>query len=224
MTVKEKSASIVLTGSFNPAIFQPAWISEYGLLADEEMDGFYNEQTVKKIPEFGIEIGTGQPFQVNNDQAVAVFKSFSLQVLRDRFAANISTNESVAIKFVRKVFSILSETPIKACGMNFNAHVQCKSNYSKIINELFDQKSRFIKIFGHNVGMGVKLRTHFEDTILTITIERSVKFEDALYIDTNFHRQIEGGAKKLNTLDLTAAFESSKDHFMNNLVKDLSNI
>lgn len=47
MTIKETSKNIIVVGSFNPAIFQPAWIAQNSLLPEEEMDGFYNEQVVK---------------------------------------------------------------------------------------------------------------------------------------------------------------------------------
>jgi hypothetical protein len=145
MKAKNIDRAIVIVGSFNPAIFQPMWISQYSLLPDEEMDGFYNEdvteQSIEGRPGLKIKIGTGQPFQVNNDQALLVFKSFTLQVDHNRLSAVITTEENLAIRFIKKIFKILDQTPISAYGINFKAHLNFVEEYNSIIDKLFEQKN-----------------------------------------------------------------------------------
>jgi len=224
MIDSEKGSSIVLLGSFNPAIFQPAWIAQNSLLPEEEMDGFYNEQIIKKFPEYGFEIGTGQPFQVNNDQAVAVFRSFGLQVVRDRFITTVTTDHHATIRFIRKVFKILAETPIKAYGINFQTHLNFTNSYNEIINNLFDRKKQFIDTFKEEMTLGFSVKSKFNDFILTTTIEQSTSIKDGLFIGANFHCEIDGGARKFNEIDLKSQYSETEKYFSNSLINNLGTL
>jgi len=224
MAIKEISKSIVVVGSFNPAIFQPAWIAQNSLLPEEEMDGFYNEQIVKKIPEFGLEIGTGQPFQVNNDQAVAIFKSFSLQVVRNRFSTTITSDDNTTIKFIRKVFKMLPETPIHSYGINFNVHIEFVEDYNEIIDNLFDRKPLFLDSFGNDVELGFTMKSKFKGSILKTSIERSVKSENGIYLASNFHHDTPGGVKEFNSVDLRSQYLESEQYLLHSLINGLGQL
>ncbi|BBO83477.1 hypothetical protein DSCO28_40430 [Desulfosarcina ovata subsp. sediminis] len=225
MAITETKKTIVVLGSFNPAIFQPAWIEHNSLLPEEEMNGFYNEKIVKKIPELGLEIGTGQQFQVNNDQAVATFKSFSLQVNRERFIAIITSDSNLTIKFIRKIFRMLAETPVTAIGFNFHTSIAYEENYNTLIDSLFDKKAPLLRTFGEDIELGFSVKSNFNGSIVTTKVNRFVKKDtDEVYIHSNFHRDLPGGVTHLNDLDLKTSYDNSEDYFLNSLIKGLGKI
>jgi hypothetical protein len=113
VTVLVDRMSIVLLGSFNPAIFQPAWFARHGILREAEADE--------------------APVQVVHRQ-LADFKTswLQVQVTSDRFAA-LSLNggyESPLMDFVLATFTLLEHTPLTQLGMNREVQVQFDSTDS----------------------------------------------------------------------------------------------
>ena len=100
-----EGASIVMIGSFNPAIFQPQWLGAQQLIRAEEADN--------------AKITTIQP-------QVADFSTewFQLQVLQQRFMM-ITTDPrqyGPLRDLVMGMFAILAHTPVSRLGINRHFH------------------------------------------------------------------------------------------------------
>lgn len=102
--------NIVLVGSFNPQIFQPAWFAAENLIRKEEGEAAKIELVHAEFVSFTLDW-------------------LQLQVTRDRFIAS-TTKEShhEALRdFVMGTFRLLSHTPIKQMGLNLDLHFLMKS-------------------------------------------------------------------------------------------------
>lgn len=99
----ERNYSIVLVGSFNPAILNPDWLAAHGLIRPEEASGDGVEVTI-----------------VSAD--VAVFRAvwLRLQATRDKIIFSTSDEEhrESLRELVEGVFRLLEYTPIKLMGLN----------------------------------------------------------------------------------------------------------
>lgn len=98
-----EQASIVLLGSFNPAIFQPSWLAQKELVAASEAEAAKIQLVSPQLTDF--QIG-----------------SLQLQVLPDRFfAGSTEPQDHVRLRdLVEGIFLILAETPLSRMGINFN--------------------------------------------------------------------------------------------------------
>lgn len=102
---------IVLLGSFNPAIFQPAWFAAHDLLRAEE------------VQNANIQI-------VHQDVVVFRTEAVVLEVLRERFAvtsAETAPTPAIVRDLAVGAFSLLEHTPVHAVGINFFAHYPIKT-------------------------------------------------------------------------------------------------
>lgn len=97
--------SIVLVGNFNPDIFHPAWFASEGLVRRSEA-----EQAEVSL--------------VHPDFSQVKFDGFFLRITRDRF--QLSTEQRPYYPVIRDLalgtFRILEHTPVKAVGINSDAH------------------------------------------------------------------------------------------------------
>src|SRR5437867_2223499 len=100
-----EGVSIVLLGSFNPAIFQPAWFAAQKLIPEKEAVDVEMELVHNEVSAFSV-------------------GWLNLQVLRDRFTASAVQPPSFDVlrDFVLGTFSILRHTPITMVGLNFERH------------------------------------------------------------------------------------------------------
>lgn len=96
-----QTAAIVLLGSFNPRIFQPAWLAQHALIRNEEA-----------------ERATGVVF--SEDIAVFTCDWLSIHVTKDRFTAATENAEHVNTlrDLVLGTFSLLEHTPFNKMGLN----------------------------------------------------------------------------------------------------------
>jgi hypothetical protein len=103
-----ETASIVLLGSFNPTIFQPAWFARHDLIVSDE----------EKVPK-GIKLNICHP-------EVTDFASddFSLQVIQQRLVFQaLNASFFAALKDLAiGTFRILKHTPIVKMGLNYECH------------------------------------------------------------------------------------------------------
>jgi hypothetical protein len=100
-----EAAYIVMLGSFNPAIFQPSWLSSQGLIRNEEAES-------AKIT------------VIQAEAAAFSTEWFQLQVLPNRFQLVTSDPRqySPLRDLASAVFALLPHTPVKALGLNRNFH------------------------------------------------------------------------------------------------------
>jgi hypothetical protein len=104
---KMQGISIVLIGSFNPQIFQPAWFGSQKLLKEKEAE------------ESRIAIIHPEIVEFSSDW-------FKLQVTQERFSASTLQEPYYEIlrDLVLSTFRILKHTPIKMMGLNTESHYQ----------------------------------------------------------------------------------------------------
>ncbi len=109
-TLEIDSASIIILGSFNPAIFHPAWFKANGLIKPQEVESAKLEVTHPFVSIFSVEW-------------------FRLQAEPERFA--VQTNDEVHFELISDLvigtFSLLEHTPVKAMGMNRMMHFKMDS-------------------------------------------------------------------------------------------------
>lgn len=120
--IKLESASIVLRGSFNPAIFQPRWFIRQDMLSEEAAEAADIQVVSPQVTAFAV---NDIDIQVTHDRFVAATGDASLyEVMRD---------------LVVGAFTLLKHTPLTMMGLNTTAHLQCTSK------ERWDQ-------FGHTIA------------------------------------------------------------------------
>lgn len=183
---------IVLLGSFNPAIFQPEWFLKHSIVPEEEIEGLTAERNIKEIPEIGLKLEYGQSFFVTNDQSFINFKTFTMKTLRDKLEIISKDKNSYTLisNFLRKLFRILEETPLKAYGINFNEHYRFDENYDQTFNRFFSKNENLNSFFGQKLTCGFSLKTEQANSTLTFTMRPSERLKDGVYFKANFHYDI----------------------------------
>ena len=111
--IGRQGASVVLLGSFNPAIFQPMWFSTEELLPKSEAEG----ADIKFVHPGATAFESGP---------------FGLKALVDRFEVETSQpqHHSALRDLVVGTFSLLRHTPISAVGMNRHLHFPKDAGFS----------------------------------------------------------------------------------------------
>lgn len=104
-SLDSKSASIVLVGSFNPAIFHPEWLLRHELISEDDWKGKKED----------IEI-------IHPEIAKFALEWLYFDVVRNKLI--VRTNDSSKYLALRdlmvSVLKILEHTPIDFLGMNFD--------------------------------------------------------------------------------------------------------
>ena len=100
-----EEASIVLVGSFNPAIFHPEWLLRNGLISDDDM----KEQNVEIV---------------HKDLTRFSLAWLAIQIQHDKFVARTNDpSQFIPLKdLMASIFDILEHTPISQLGMNYLAN------------------------------------------------------------------------------------------------------
>lgn len=220
MTEKESEQKIsigrcifVATGSFNPAIMQPLWIERHKILPEAETAGLYAAPIRKEIPELKAVIEYGQNFIVSPQQTILLFRSFFLKVEREKFEIWCESRENfpLLISFIKKIFKVLPETPVKSYGINFDEHIKSNLTIADISEKFFHKSDNIEKLFGKEYTCGHKIFAKMGDAELRFGLEPSKVLEDGIYVRLNFHYENE-------TLDKEVAFmvENLDGNFKNN--------
>jgi len=108
-----EDVSLVLVGSFNPAIFQPAWFAGEKLIQQEEADRAEIQIVSPEVSVFSI-------------------GWLQMEVTLDRFAARTSQIQNLEPlrDLVRGTFRLLCHTPVKQMGINRQAQFRSPSEES----------------------------------------------------------------------------------------------
>src|SRR3712207_6425899 len=105
--------SVVLVGSFNPRIFQPAWLASNGLVRQAEADAAK------------VEI-------IHPEVSAVRYDGFRLQVTGDQYS--ITTQDERYTETSRdltaSIFQLLHHTPVHQMGINVELHFRMKSEDS----------------------------------------------------------------------------------------------
>jgi len=206
---------IVLLGSFNPAIFQPEWFLKHSIIPEEEIEGLTAEPNIKEIPGTDLKLEYGQFFFVTNDRADINFKTFIMRTLRNKLEI-ISKDKSsfnLISNFLRKLFKILEETPLKAYGINFNEHYKFNENYDQTFNRFFSKNENLQSFLGQELACGFTLKTKQANSILTFTMQPSDKLEGGTYLKANFHYDISDSGVAVLVNDCKNNFQLATEFF-----------
>jgi hypothetical protein len=175
-------ASVVLTGSFNPAIFQPQWFVRQNLLPAEEGEKAEIKVITPQVTEFQTE-------------------RFIIQVTMDRFAAvsKPDANPAPLRDLVAGTFFTLEHTPLKALGLNRDMHFAMPSEEEwNQVGDRLVPKDVWTGILRGRVGMRSLLiqaevpgfaDTKQEETRLSVKIEPSQRVKFGVFFQVNEHFQ-----------------------------------
>jgi hypothetical protein len=173
LTFDAAGSAIVLVGSFNPAIFQPAWFAKLGLLSEE---------TTKKAE---VKIITPQVCHFETDE-------FVLQVVDQRFLvqSKMSADPAPLSDLVSGTFFILEHTPVTAMGLNRQMHVDLQSEEAwHRFGDRLVPKDGWKSVLDGRPGMvGVAVQSPMKDfpnALFTMRIEPSQRLKHGAYFDTN---------------------------------------
>ncbi len=164
--------SIVMLGSFNPAIFQPHWLGAHHLIRPEEAENAKIRVIQAEVADFSTDW-------------------FKLQVLQNRFqlVSEDPRQYGPLRDLSAGIFAILSHTPIKALGMNRSFHFSMPSveTWHQIGHQLAPKEHwneimetpglRSMLIQGHRKQPGHGL--------LHIKVEPSTQVKPGLFVEVN---------------------------------------
>jgi len=179
----------VAVGSFNPAILHPEWLSRHKILPEEEIAGLFAEPLKKEIPELDAVIEFGQNFVVSSAQTSLHLKSFILNVTREKFEIHCEKRDRfpLMIDSIKKIFLLLSETPIKAYGLNFDEHIKFDKNLHEITESFFTETINIKRVFGNDYLTGHKIISKVDNATFTFNFEPSPVMDDGVFLKFNFH-------------------------------------
>jgi hypothetical protein len=174
--VLEDLASIVLVGSFNPAIFQPAWLAAKGLIRESEASGAAIEVIHPEISQFRADW-------------------LHLSVATDKFVASTRdpAHRAPLRDLVVGIFDLLDQTPTSRMGLNRSMQVDVEDDEKwHALGHLIAPKEPWAGILvkpGTRTllmeaarGDGLPGKTFFR-------VEPSQRFPHAVFVDVNseFH-------------------------------------
>lgn len=190
-----ESASIVLIGSFNPAILHPEWLAHQSLIRPEEA-----EQAEVEV--------------VSRQLTVIRLSWFELQVLEERFSATATdpAHFQTLQECVLGIFSLLEFTPISAMGLNRQMHFRMRrpENWTSLENTLAPKKPWAGILPGRRDGaptlQTLSLNGNRDGSnaqSLIVKIEPSSRVQSGVYMTTNEHFEFPGAnstSKPMNML------------------------
>ena len=176
-TLEIDSASIVILGSFNPAIFHPSWFKANGLIKPEEADKAKLEFTTPLISIFRVEW-------------------FRLQVEAQKFVIQTEneTHFELLSDLVMGTFSLLEHTPVSAIGLNRGMHFKMDSEESwHAFGDRIAPKDIWQGVLEEPgllslVMQGPKQKPNQKsERYVVVRIESSMRTTPGIYIDVNNH-------------------------------------
>ena len=192
-----ESASIVLVGSFNPAILHPQWFAKQGLLRSSEADD------------------AGIDMVVNPALTAVRFAWFTLQVVGDRFTVTTTdpAHYSALQEFVSGTFELLEFTPIVAMGLNSERHIRAPTGdiWSPLEDMLVPRDPWSTVLPGPPRPSGrpnlqtlsvAGVRPNSPAERLGVTVEPSHRFSGGVYVCTNEHFQFGDGCDAKEAMKL----------------------
>lgn len=179
-------ASIVLVGSFNPAILHPQWFATHGLIPEAEAEA-------------------ANVAVVSPNLTAVEFAWFTLEVMDERFIVTTPdpSQYRALAECVSGTFGLLEFTPIAAMGLNSERHIRAPTeNIWAPLEDMLAPREVWTTVLpGPRDGASalqtlsvVGERPESSAEWLSVTIEPSRLFQPGLFLQTNEHfRFSEGG-------------------------------
>jgi len=179
--LEDNSASIVLTGTFNPPIFQPEWFARQNLLPLEEVEKAEIKVISPQVSEFQTE-------------------RFIIQATTGRFAAlsKPDANPAPLRDLVAGTFFVLEHTPLQALGLNRDMHFAMPSEAAwNLVGDTLVPKEIWSRVLKGRIGMRTLwVQAEIPDfgdekqgSRLMVRVEPSGKVKFGVYFQTNEHYQ-----------------------------------
>jgi hypothetical protein len=195
--------NMVVLGSFNPQIYQPAWLARQKLIQDEEAE----KASIQAI---------------SNDIAVFSIGWMGLEATAERLS--FSTNQPQYYELLRDlvvgVFRLLRHTPVTNLGINWMYHFK-KPTVEKWheIGHLLTPKDVWNKILKKPGMLHIRIEGVREDSHkgkIHVAVEPSVKVQPGIYVLVNdqfeLHPEKEGpSSADLLVEALSSEFKNSMD-------------
>jgi len=196
-------ASIVLTGgTFNPPIFQPAWMAANGLLPAGEAEAVQLEVVHPEVAVFSLDW-------------------LRVQVTRDKFQVETSDPaQAVTLRdLVLGIFDLLEHTPFTRMGLNRHMHFKLDriEDWEEIARPLAPSEPWGDVLGDHPVPANVSFSGTRPGPAkrLKAAVQLSNRIQPGVYVGTNEHYESEAtgqdGAKEL-LAHLAACWEASQRH------------
>jgi hypothetical protein len=199
---KANGSALVFLGSFNPAIFQPAWFMRHDLIPDEE-DGAEVEVVSQQITSFG------------TDWLRVIVQPEKCELHASDEAPSFKALHDLAVG----IFALLPHTPVTAFGINRSVHFQMESEeaYTGLGFKLFNTEP------WDGVLSDTRMRTlQVEDrpdgpegnVVMSVTVQPSAVFKRSIFVATNDHYSIDpDAADSVGAMDkLDEVFDASLQH------------
>jgi hypothetical protein len=195
-------ASVVAVGSFNPAIFSPAWFSLQELIPKAEADDALVEAILPGAAKFRLDW-------------------LEVTVLPNRLI--LSTNQPQSVRILRDLvvgtFQLLNHTPISAVGLNRDAHFHLESEGRwRAIESALISKHLLDEALSEPQTQSVRFSGSRTDDFagqFLLTIEHSVLIQPGIYIGTNDHFDFDQESRQSGADQLVALLESEWDNSVN---------
>jgi hypothetical protein len=174
-TLEISGSSVVLVGSFNPAIFHPEWFARNGLLPQGEVDSAELQVIHPQLSQFETE-------------------RFAFQITSDRFTG-ITKPNTIADPLkdlILGTFYILEHTPIQAMGLNRILHFAMGSVEAwHRLGDKLAPKEPWQEILEGRPGMrNLDILTSNESpkgSSLLVRIQPSLLIQPGVYFEINAH-------------------------------------
>jgi hypothetical protein len=172
-----RSATIVLTGAFNPLILQPQWLADHGVIDDHDLNALEE---------------SGQAL-ISSDFTGVQFRGFSLEATRDRIQVSATQELETPLLLadvVGNVFSLLSHTPVRAVGLNHIAHVPIERDDLDALLSAYGPPERVQGVLGSAAVETVRWAAPRPDErqgVLRLTVEPSVLLSSGIFLSLNDH-------------------------------------
>jgi hypothetical protein len=180
-TLEISGASIVLAGSFNPAIFHPEWFSRNGLLPQGEVDNAELQVVHPQMSQFETE-------------------RFSFQITTERFVGMTKPNTIAGPlrDLVLGTFYILEHTPVQAIGLNCVLHFKMGTEDAwHRLGDKLAPKDPWNSVLEGRPGMrNLDILTQRESpkgSSMMVRIQPSLLIRPGVYFEINSHYPTEKG-------------------------------
>lgn len=198
--------SIVLVGTFNPAIIHPSWFARFEILPPSDLENVDNRDNL---------------VLVSPDFTRFAIDWLRVQVTADHF--ELSTVEDDRVLLLRDVgvniFKLLSHTPVSAMGVNRTAHFPLRSDGWDRVHSALAPADAWSKVTDSTALASLTVQSQREDAgdpgYVRVTVEPSQRFDGGVFIAVNDHHDlardtdVKEAAPVLDILDRgwTGAFE-----------------
>ena len=166
--------SIVVAGAMNPKIHHPTWYRQAKILTKREEAFAIKSQMVcvSELAQF-----TTERFGVTCDQTKWLVQTPNLSLVK--------LLKVVAIK----VFDRLPETPLTACGINVDYHIETETDNvgSKIGRAIASSNLGLVTVRGEEVAGRIVFSRSTNQRKYNIVVEQSLKAKNGIFITVNVH-------------------------------------